>query len=117
VPGEITYTPVSHEGKRVILIQFKYDQRIIENVKKLPGRKWDPALKSWHVPDTEENRERFGLSIKLPAKRKLEKVSPVNQPALNKLRERLILKGYSKNTQRTYYYEFAHCWPRSETTM
>jgi site-specific recombinase XerD len=32
---------------------------------------------------------------------------PTNQPVLDELRKLLILKGYSKNTQRTYYYEFA----------
>jgi site-specific recombinase XerD len=34
-------------------------------------------------------------------------ISAVNQPALDALREKLLLKGYSRNTQRTYYYEFA----------
>ena len=43
----------------------------------------------------------------VPRKRELTKVSEVNMPALNALREKLILKSYSKNTQRTYYYEFA----------
>jgi len=37
----------------------------------------------------------------------LSKVSDINKKALNAQRETLILKGYSKNTQRTYYYEFA----------
>ena len=40
-------------------------------------------------------------------KHDLTKVGEVNKPALNALSEALILKGYSKNTQRTYYYEFA----------
>ena len=47
------------------------------------------------------------ISVGLPSKRELTKVSDVNKPALNALREQLILKGYSKNTQRTYYYEFS----------
>jgi len=46
-------------------------------------------------------------TVALPSKRELAKVSEVNMPALNALREKLILKSYSKNTQRTYYYEFA----------
>jgi site-specific recombinase XerD len=103
----MTFIPEVHEGNPVILIRFKYNPLLVEEVKKLPGRRWSQALKCWYVPDTREYRARFGLPIKLPSKRKLEKVSPVNQPALDKLRELLILKGYSKNTQRTYYYEFA----------
>ena len=46
-------------------------------------------------------------TVDLPPKRELKKVGDVNIPALNALREKLILKSYSKNTQRTYYYEFA----------
>jgi site-specific recombinase XerD len=109
VASAITYTPATRESKRVILIQFKFDRQIIDEVKKLPGRKWDAGLKSWYVPDTKENRARFGLPVKigLPSKRELPKVCEVNKTALNALREKLILKGYSKNTQRTYYYEFA----------
>jgi site-specific recombinase XerD len=43
----------------------------------------------------------------LSSKCNLPKISDVNQPALDTLREKLLLKGYSRNTQRTYYYEFA----------
>ena len=44
---------------------------------------------------------------KFPSKRKLLQISDANQPALVALREKLLLKSYSRNTQRTYYYEFA----------
>ena len=43
----------------------------------------------------------------LPSKRDLAKVGEKNKPALKAFREKMLLKGYSKNTQRTYYYEFA----------
>jgi site-specific recombinase XerD len=106
---EISYTPAVYEGKPVILIQFPYDPGTVDWVRQLDGRRWKPELKCWLVPDTADHRERFGLppAAKLPSKRKLSKISPVNQLALDELRKLLILKGYSKNTQRTYYYEFA----------
>jgi site-specific recombinase XerD len=110
MPKNITYTPAVHDGERVILIRFPYDPGTLAEVKKLDGSRWDTKLKCWFVPDTKERRELFGLpppEKKLPSKRKLQNVSPVNQPALDELRKLLILKGYSKNTQRTYYYEFA----------
>ena len=47
------------------------------------------------------------VNTNCPSKRELKKVSAVNAPALNAFREKLILKSYSINTQRTYYYEFA----------
>ncbi|MDR1461310.1 MAG: phage integrase N-terminal SAM-like domain-containing protein [Campylobacteraceae bacterium] len=107
--GEMTYIPEVHEGLPVILIRFKYNPLLVDEVKKLPGRRWSQTLKCWYVPDTKENRTRFELpvSVGLPSKRNLPKVGKVNKIALNALRERLILKGYSQNTQRTYYYEFA----------
>jgi site-specific recombinase XerD len=98
-----------HNGRPVILITFKYNPELVAEVKKLPGRKWDASLKSWYVADTRENRLLLGLPVSagLASKRDLPKVGEVNKSALNALRERLILKGYSRNTQRTYYYEFA----------
>ena len=106
---DMTFAPEIYENNPVISIRFKYDESLIEEVKKIPGRKWSQTKKFWYVPDTKENRARFGLpvSVSLPSKRNLPKVGEVNKPALNTLREKLILKAYSKNTQRTYYYEFA----------
>ena len=105
----MTFTQEIYEGNPVILIRFEYDPLIVEEVKKIPCRKWSPSLKCWYVPDTHENRLRFGLyaPVSIPSKQELAKVGEVNKAALNALREMLILKGYSKNTQRTYYYEFA----------
>jgi len=107
--NNMTYKHDEYEGKPVILIQFEYDPLLVEEVKKIPGRKWSRTLKCWYVPDTQENNLRFGLStpVCLPSKREPKRVSEVNKTALNALREKLILKGYSVNTQRTYYYEFA----------
>ena len=117
--NNITYTQEVFEGKPVIMIRFKYDPRLVDEVKKIPGSKWIQKLKCWYVPDTQENRLLFempdsvepssdGLEQKAEAPmRELMKVDEVNKPALNALMESMILKGYSKNTQRTYYYEFA----------
>jgi site-specific recombinase XerD len=43
---------------------------------------------------------------KLTLKRKLPKVGEINRPALDALRKELLLKSYSRHTQRTYYCEF-----------
>ena len=155
--NEMTFTREVYEGYAVIIIRFAYSPRLVEEVKKLPGSNWSDMLKHWCVPDTRENRIRYGISINadlspnyfipyakesrtcyeitrsadalpahdllrshentagkeqsppvsLPRRQELIKVGEINKPALNALREKLILKGYSKNTQRTYYYEFA----------
>ena len=107
--SEMKFVPDVYEGNPIIWIRFQYDQSLVNEVKMISGRKWSQTLKSWYVPDTQENRTRLGLpmSAGLPSKMELPKVSEINKPALNALREKIILKGYSKNTQRTYYYEFA----------
>jgi site-specific recombinase XerD len=105
----VTYTADEYKGERVILVKFKYDQQLVDEVKKLPERRWSRTLKCWYVPDTSENRDKFGMNVTvgLPSKRDLPKVNEVNKTALDALRKEMILRGYSKHTQRTYYYEFA----------
>ena len=107
--ADMTFTRDTYEGNQVIMIRFEYDPLLVEEVKRIPGSKWSNSRVCWYVPDTQENCLRFGLSapVSQPTKRELVKVGEINQTALNELREMLILKGYSKNTQRTYYYEFA----------
>jgi hypothetical protein len=41
----MTFTPDVHEGNPVILIRFKYNPLLVEEVKKLPGRKWSQTRK------------------------------------------------------------------------
>jgi len=36
---------------------------LIARIKKLEGSKWSQTLKAWHLPDTEENRNRFKLPL------------------------------------------------------
>ncbi|MDR3203216.1 MAG: hypothetical protein LBV23_00515 [Deltaproteobacteria bacterium] len=81
-----TKIPEAREGNPVIPVRFKYNPPVVDEVKKLPGRRWNRTLKCRYVPDTHENRSRFGLPTKLPSKRKHEKVSPVNRHAPDKLR-------------------------------
>ena len=107
--NKMTYTQEVYEGTSVIMIRFKYDPKLVEEVKRLTGRKWVESLKCWFLPDTPENRSliKTVASPGLSSMRDLTGVGEVNKSALNALREKLILKGYTKNTQRTYYYEFA----------
>ena len=107
--NNMVYTQGTYEGNPVILIHFEYDSMLVEEVKKIPGRKWNPSFKCWYIPDTLDNRLQFGLPdyVGIPSKREPSKVGEINKAALDELREMLVLKGYSKNTQRTYCFEFA----------
>jgi site-specific recombinase XerD len=43
--------PVFHRGEKRIKLVFGYDARIIELVKKIPGRLWSSTMNAWHVPE------------------------------------------------------------------
>ena len=37
-------------GDGLISVSFGYDEGIIEAIRAVPGRKWDPAAKRWYFP-------------------------------------------------------------------
>lgn len=39
-----------HRGEEVVLIQFPYDSKLGEEVKKIKNFRWSKSLKAWHVP-------------------------------------------------------------------
>lgn len=49
----ISINRVSIKGSDRIKLQFKFVYEIIRDIKKLPGIKWDPDLRCWHIPDME----------------------------------------------------------------
>ena len=107
--NKMIFTRDVYEGNPIIMIRFEYDPFLAEEVKRIPDKIWSQSLKCWYVPDTPENKKRYGLSASVghQTKKNSPKVFDINKPALLALKEMLTLKGYSKNTQRTYYYEFA----------
>ncbi len=56
-----TASRIVHRGKTRIAVAFKNDRELIERFKKLEGSRWSTTLKTWHVPDTPENRKKFLL--------------------------------------------------------
>lgn len=102
-----TYEISEHNGRNVILIRFPFNQRLIDEVKKLTGVRWSFSKKVWYVPDTMHYREEFNLIPKTIGKNALSKINEINQPYLKRFIETMQLKGYSENTIRTYTCEFA----------
>lgn len=54
-----------HRGEERIAVYFKKDPELIARIKKLEGARWSPNLMAWHLPDTEENRVRFKIPLKV----------------------------------------------------
>lgn len=59
--GKIVPSFIIHKEKRWIRLEFAYDLKLTEEIKKIPGRKWNLELKCWLVPDQVENRLRFDI--------------------------------------------------------
>lgn len=102
-----SYTFGTHRGQKVIFIHFDYQYDLQKQVKAINGAKWSNTNRCWYVPDLDIFRKKFGLEEKIIGKNTLTKIHPINQNAFAKYLEILYLKGYSKNTIKTYSVEFA----------
>ena len=104
----VKYELATYKGKEVIFIRFEYEAALNERVKKLVGVQWSQSQKAWHVLDSSQYREKFGLPPKsLVGKETLLHIQSINVPAMQLYVETLQLKAYSINTINTYRNEFA----------
>lgn len=89
--------PITHKGENRIAVYFEKNPDLISRIKQLDGARWSQQKNVWHVPDTEENRERFKiepLANSLPSPEGMEHVTQFIQW--------LSSKRYSPNTIKTY---------------
>lgn len=98
-------TLIRHRNANRIAVYFEKNTELIARIKKLEGATWSQTLGVWHIPDTEENRVRFNISI-AEGKSALSQIQEVNQLVLQRFIEQIQLKGYSQNTLKTYRNEF-----------
>jgi len=98
-----------YDEKKVIFVDFTYNFALKEELKKkFPSAKWCNSQKRWYLPDCYSIRKEIGMEPNTEmGKAVMLKIHPVNQPALERLKEQLSLKMYSPNTIRTYSVEFA----------
>lgn len=108
---EINVTRGVIEGKKRLMLNFSFDQEIIDMVKQIPGARWSPAKKCWHISTVagpvEKLNSRFAgrlTFIEMINKTEVEKTNEEQKldKVLNEVRTTLVLKNYSKNTIRTY---------------
>jgi len=98
-----------HNEKNVIFVLFQYNQLLQKELKeKFPTAKWSVSKKCWYILDTDSIRNEIGMTPKTEmGKAVISKIRPVNQPALKRMHETLLLKAYSPNTIKTYCVEFS----------
>lgn len=85
----------TYKGTRCIAVTIPKEERWIERIKQIEGRKWQPELKVWLVPDTPENRKTFQLPQE-------EVLSTWHVEGMGHYTQWLRNKRYSENTVRTY---------------
>jgi site-specific recombinase XerD len=108
-PQNYQFSLGEHRDKNVIFIHFQYNQQLQNELKdKFPSTKWSATKKCWYVTDVNSARKEIGFPPKTEmGKAVMSQIFPVNQAALKKMHELLLLKSYSPNTIRTYCTEFA----------
>jgi integrase/recombinase XerD len=117
----LTTRLVAHRNSSRIQLVFDYHAEWMERIKKIPGARWSKTLRSWHIPDTPQNRIKCKIPLDMPpavsaavykqsvqtSKAALLYISPANQAELRRFTEHLQLKAYSPSTIKTYRNEFA----------
>lgn len=88
---------ITHKKEKRIAVYFEKNADLIDRIKRLEGSRWSQTLCAWHLPDTEENRERF----------KIEPLTNSNPSAegivqIEKFKQWLRSKRYSESTITTY---------------
>ena len=114
----LTIDRIVHKKQARITVQFRYNIRIIEHLKKLDGYRWSASRKVWHFPDDRDRitkiKEHFkGMAVvidKTAGKPPLNRKGLLKTRQLSKESEQLLdkyvkfLKGkrYSDSTVHTY---------------
>lgn len=88
---------ITHRKEPRIAVYFERSAEKIERIKQIPGSRWSQTLRVWHLPDTEENRNRFGLPLRVLGLKNNE-----GPQQLKKFADYLRSKRYSDNTVKTY---------------
>jgi site-specific recombinase XerD len=114
----ITIQNLIHNSEAVWGLFFKYDDKLIQEVKKLEGRKWSASKRCWYIPFSETSLEQVmkqfskfaQLEVMEPDEktrqlmRKLKVPKAKTQGYLNKFSQYLFGQRYSKSTINTYTY-------------
>jgi hypothetical protein len=64
---QINVEDTIHKGEKRLKLIFRYNQHIIDIVKKIPGSRWSQTINCWHIPYRENYKEYitgfFGLPV------------------------------------------------------
>jgi len=46
----ILFSSITHRGESRIAVKFKYDDQVINQIRRVPGSRWSATLRCWHIP-------------------------------------------------------------------
>jgi integrase/recombinase XerD len=105
----------SIDGHQRICLFFNYDEETIDQIKSIPGARWNPAMKCWHVsmslhPIEKLNYRFYGKLEFIPKDNfsgviETEAETKTGQPTVripDEFMKTLKLKHYSPKTIKTY---------------
>ena len=97
---------VHYKDRRMIRLDFEYDTVIISAIKAIRGRVWSATHRCWYIPDTQANRKTYGVSLFLEkdgvVAEKQDSYLTICESLLEKVKEKILLKGYSPQTLKSY---------------
>lgn len=96
----------THRDKDVIFFDFPNLLPLRTQLKQKLKVYWSQSNKKWYALDMPQYRRLLDLPIETASEKLINKIHPVNAQAFLSMREKLILRGYSINTQRVYLSEF-----------
>lgn len=99
----ITVKPINHHKQLYWGLFFKYNDQLIAEIKKLPGRRWSPSKKCWHIPYRANTVEGIATHFQGKAQIILDRTPPLQAKTTNtsKPTSLSIYKTYlSVDTQR-----------------
>jgi hypothetical protein len=82
-----------------IRVYFNYDKQKIQKIKKINNYKWNNKERCWLIPNNDENIKKL---YKLFNKDNIELLKTKEDIKIKGLKEKLILKGYSRQTLKVY---------------
>src|SRR5688572_7690024 len=109
---EVILDYFQQNGAGYISISFEKDWHIINQLKKIAGVRFSVSRLCWYLPATEAHHEQIlrvlADSALVTNERLLKTLRGLasHQDAIKHLQEKLMLKGYSSSTQRTYLDQF-----------
>ncbi len=103
---KIKYQLVEYKGEMRIQITFSFNKNLNEKMLQVPGAKWSKTLNCWHIPDTNDNREKCGIKpsfIEVATEDIGTNETQISvEQKLQATHQKIKLKAYSSNTNKNY---------------